>query len=230
MLLGVAYLGSSLFAIFGFKFLQNLKDKENLARITIAPADIAGNSFAPPAMAELPPWQLARFLLATVALYLPLFAPLFVSLLFSIECNQAGSLIISTLSTNLSLACAVGAVLSIFLNRLARKRIILQVIALAAVTLYALGAWSHNYMTCYATLTATAAIAGLILPDWYHHLLTHFLAAKDTILVLIYALCSIPIEQTLAVVSSLYFLKELNLLGAALTALSIILAPFALKK
>ncbi len=46
---------------------------------------------------------------------------------------------------------------------------------------------------------------------------------------LVYALCSVPIEQSLAVVSGLYFLKELNVLGAGLTVVSILLAPIVLK-
>ncbi len=250
LLLGGTYAAATALAYLGFKCLQDFKDKEDLARLAIAQQeteddDVKNSPLIAKApltlsltVAEMRPWQLARFLLATVALFLPLFAPIFITLLFSIECNQAGTLIISTLSANLSLACAVGACLSIFLNKLARKRIILQVIALVALTLYFFGAWSHNSVICYTTLTAMAAIAGLILPDWYHHLLTHlslrqlphFLAAKDTILVLIYALCTIPVEKTLAVVSSLYFLKELNLLGAGLTVVSILLAPLVLKK
>ncbi|CAN5605398.1 hypothetical protein BH11CYA1_BH11CYA1_42190 [soil metagenome] len=218
---------------FGFRSLAQFREKENLARNAIA--IVENHVQAEPA--DMRPWQLARFLGATVALYLPLFAPMFVSLLFSIQCNQAGSFMISTLSASLSLACAGGAVLSIFISRLARKRVILQVVTVASLALYLLGAWSHTWFVCYATLTAMATIAGLILPDWYHHLLTHlsqkqlphFLAAKDTVLVLVYALSSIPIEQTLAVVSGLYFLKELNVLGAGLTAVAILLAPLVLK-
>ena len=218
---------------FGFKSLARFREKEDLARNAIASVEHHILAEAE----DMPPWQLARFLAATVALYLPLFAPMFVSLLFSIQCNQAGTFMISTLSASLSLACAGGAVLSIFLSRLARKRVILQVVTLASLALYLLGAWSHTWFICYATLTAMATIAGLILPDWYHHLLTHlsqkqlphFLAAKDTVLVLVYALCSIPVEQTLAVVSGLYFLKELNVLGAGLTAVAILLAPLVLK-
>ncbi len=242
LLCGIYILATAL-AYLGFKCLQDFKDKEDLARLAIMPnsdsTDKQSDIFALTLpVSELRPWQLARFLLATVALYLPLFAPIFISLLFSIECNQAGTLIISTLSANLSLACAVGALLSVFLNKLARKRIILQVVALVALSQYFVGAWSHNSVICYTTLTAMAAIAGLILPDWYHHLLTHlslrqlphFLAAKDTVLVLVYALCTIPIEQTLAVASSLYFLKELNLLGAGLTVISILIAPLVLRK
>ncbi|MFA6212000.1 MAG: hypothetical protein WC714_21345 [Candidatus Obscuribacterales bacterium] len=218
---------------FGFKSLERFKSKEDLVRQAIASVE----NHIPSEAADMRPWQLARFLAATVALYLPLFAPMFVSILFAIECNQAGTFMISTLSASLSLACAGGAVLSIFLSRLARKRVILQVVTLASLALYLLGAWSHTWFICYATLTAMATIAGLILPDWYHHLLTHlsqrqlphFLAAKDTVLVLVYALCSVPIEQSLAVVSGLYFLKELNVLGAGLTVVSILLAPIVLK-
>lgn len=217
----------------GWKSLAAFKEREDSVRQVIASVD---NHF-PKQVVDMRPWQLARFLAATVALYLPLFAPMFVSLLFSIECNQAGTFMISNLSASLSLACAGGAVLSIFLSRLARKRVILQVVTMASLALYLLGAWSHTWFVCYATLTAMATIAGLILPDWYHHLLTHlslkqlphFLAAKDTILVLVYALCSIPIEQTLAVVSGLYFLKELNVLGAGLTVVAILLAPVVLR-
>lgn len=218
---------------YGWKSLAKFKDKEDLVRQAIASVE----HHTPSQAADMRPWQFARFLTATVALYLPLFAPMFVSLLFAIECNQAGTFMISNLSASLSLACAGGAVLSIFLSRLARKRVILQVVTLASLSLYLLGAWSHTWFICYATLTAMATIAGLILPDWYHHLLTHlsqkqlpqFLAAKDTILVLIYALCSMPIEKTLAVVSGLYFLKELNVLGAGLTAVAILLSPIVLR-
>ncbi|MFA7340665.1 MAG: hypothetical protein WC028_28025 [Candidatus Obscuribacterales bacterium] len=227
------YTVSILASFFGWKSLATYKEREDSVRQVIASVD---HQF-PSQATDMRPWQLARFLAATVALYLPLFAPMFVSLLFSIECNQAGTFMISNLSASLSLACAGGAVLSIFLSRLARKRVILQVVTMASLALYLLGAWSHTWFICYATLTAMATIAGLILPDWYHHLLTHlslkqlphFLAAKDTVLVLIYALCSMPIEQTLAVVSGLYFLKQLNVLGAGLTAVSILLAPVVLR-
>ena len=218
---------------YGWKSLATFKQREDSVRQVIASVE----HHFPSQAADMRPWQLTRFLAATVALYLPLFAPMFVSLLFAIECNQAGTFMISNLSASLSLACAGGAVLSIFLNRLARKRVILQVVTVASLALYLLGAWSHTWFICYATLTAMATIAGLILPDWYPHLLTHlspkqlphFLAAKDTILVLVYALCSVPIEQNLAVVSGLYFLKELNLLGAVLTAVAILLAPVVLR-
>ncbi len=223
------YIVGVISAHYGFKSLEEFKLRDDLARAALYLED---------EHVEMRPWQLARFLAATVALYLPLFAPLFVTLLFAIEGNQAGTQMVSSLSAALSLACAIGAALSIFLNRLARKRIILQVIAIVAVSLYVIGSLSHTWLICYSTLTAMAAIAGLILPDWYHHLLTHlsqrqlphFLAAKDTILIAVYALSTIPVEQSLAVVSGLYFLKELNLLGAVLTLVAIVIAPFVLKK
>ena len=140
---------------------------------------------------------------------------------------------LNQLCAHLSYACAFGSIFSIYLPRLARKRIILQVVAAFALALYASGTISHSYMLSYFSLAAMASIAGLLSPDWYHHLFTHinekqiqhFLAAKDTILVSIYCLICIPLAQTLTVVSSLYFLKELNLIGAVLTGCAVLTAP-----
>lgn len=181
-------------------------------------------------------WQLCRYLAATAILFLPLFAPLFASLLFALQGQQAGLLPMSQLCGNLSFACAFGAIFSIFLNRLARKRTILQVVALAALILFSSGAICRHYSLSYFSLTAMAALAGLLAPDWYHHLFTHvsekgmqrFLAGKDTLLIAAYCLISVPLAGSLATVSSLYFLKELNLVGAVLSMLAILTAPLML--
>ena len=86
------------------------------------------------------------------------------------------------------------------------------------------------------SLAMVAGLAGLILPDWYHHLLVHlhkeqvpsFLAAKDSLIMLTLISLAIPIENHLPTVSALYLLKELNLIGLILTLFSVCVTPVML--
>lgn len=232
----ILYLLASWLFIKAFEILAQIRVKEDFNREALAIAEEIDPNELLPAEHDLSWWQLARYLVATAVLFMPLFAPTFAALLFALQGQQAGSLILSQLCANLSYSCAFGSLFSIYIGRLARKRIILQVVAATALLLFSGGAIGHNFALSYGSLTAMAAIAGLLSPDWYHHLFTHvssnqiqhFLAGKDTAMVSAYCLICIPLANSLTTVSSLYFLKELNLIGAVLTLLAVLTAPLML--
>jgi hypothetical protein len=174
-----------------------------------------------------------RFLFATVALFLPLYAPLVIGIIFSIKGYLVGSLPIYELAQKLSMACALGCLLSPFLHLLATKRTTLQSVAALLILLYSAGTLTHSLALAQLTLITVAGIAGILLPDWYHHLLTHlnkkqlplFLGLKDSMLMATLVLISLPLESKLATMSSLYFMKELNLTGLILTAIAVLFTP-----
>ena len=177
-----------------------------------------------------------RFLLATVFLFLPLYAPLVISTMLAVQAGMVGNLTMADLALKLSLSCSVGCLLSPFLHHLARKRIILQSLAVFLLFFYTVGALCHHFDLAIMSLAMVAGLAGLILPDWYHHLLVHlhkeqvpsFLAAKDSLIMLTLISLAIPIENHLPTVSALYLLKELNLIGLILTLFSVCVTPVML--
>ena len=177
-----------------------------------------------------------RFLLATVFLFLPLYAQLVISTMLAVQAGMVGNLTMADLSLKLSISCAIGCLLSPFLHHLARKRIILQSMAVFLLFFYSIGALCHHFDLAIMSLAMVAGLAGLILPDWYHHLLVHlhkeqvpsFLAAKDSLIMLTLISLAIPIENHLPTVSALYLLKELNLIGLILTLFSVCVTPVML--
>ncbi|MBS1994135.1 MAG: hypothetical protein JSS83_26675 [Cyanobacteria bacterium SZAS LIN-3] len=179
-----------------------------------------------------------RLLAATVILYTPLYTPLMITLFFALLGYQAGTLTFADLAAKGCASFAVGASASIFLHHIASRRRVLQVVAAVTIVLAACGALTYSYDTGHFTLMAVTGLAGFITPDWENHLLSvlstktlaPFLAARNTIVLIAIALLSPPVERTLAAVSALYVLKELNILVLACAFLAVFLAPLLLAR
>ncbi len=179
-----------------------------------------------------------RLLAATVLLYTPLHLPLILSLFYALQGYQTGTVTFSDLAARGTLAYAVGAFGSIFLHHLASRRRVLQLVAVAAVLLSAAGGLSYSYDTSLFTVMTVTAIAGFVTPDWENHLLSvldarvmaPFFAARNTLVMLAIAILSPAVERTLAVVSALYLLKELNFIVLSTALLAILVAPLLLAR
>ncbi|MBU6455294.1 MAG: hypothetical protein KGS72_26220 [Cyanobacteria bacterium REEB67] len=179
---------------------------------------------------------LGRLLAATTILYTPLYLGLLLPLFYALQGYQVGTLTFAHLAAKGAMAFALGACASIFLHHLASRRRVLQIVAAGTVCLATAGALSYSYDISLFTLLAVQTLAGFITPDWENHLLSilplrtqgPFFAARNTLVMVFIALLSPPVERTLAAVSALYVLKELNILVLAAALFAMLLAPLLL--
>jgi|GEM_PF-700496 len=179
-----------------------------------------------------------RLLAATVILYVPLYTGLLISLFFALQGYQAGTLTFADLASKACGAFALGACASIFLHHLASRRSVLQIVAVMTIVLAAVGAFTYSFDISHLTLMAVSALAGFITPDWENHLLSvlrpnflaPFMAARNTLVMVLIALLTPPIERTLAAVSALYVLKELNILILVTALTAVFMAPLLLAR
>jgi hypothetical protein len=160
------------------------------------------------------------------------------SLFYALQGYQTGTLTFADLAAKGALALAAGACASIFLHHLASRRRVLQTMAAATILLATMGGLTYSYDISLFCLMAVTAIAGFLTPDWENHLLSvlrpeviaPFFAARNTTVLVLIALLSPTVERTLAAVSALYVLKELNILILATALLAILIAPFILAR
>jgi hypothetical protein len=181
---------------------------------------------------------ICRLLAATVLLYTPLYVSLMLTMFYALQGYQAGTQTFADLAAKGAVAFALGACASIFLHHIASRRRVLQTVAAATTLLAALGGLSYSYDISLFTLLAVTGMAGFITPDWENHLLSvlppkalgPFFAARNTIVMILIALFSPTVERTLAAVSALYVLKELNILILATALLAVLTAPLLLAR
>jgi hypothetical protein len=197
----------------------------------------AGTNLHPVARAENQT-GLGRLLAATTILYTPLYVGLIMPLFYALQGFQVGTLTFASLTAKGALAFAIGAAASLALHRLASRRRVLQLVAAATTGLSLCGALSYNYDFSMFTLMAVLALAGFITPDWENHLLSivpsqnlgPFMAARNTLVMVLIALLSPPVERTLPAVSALYVLKEFNIIILCSALVATVVAPLLLAR
>ena len=176
-----------------------------------------------------------RAAFANALLSLPAMSLLIATSLFSLEGLTSGdsSVPLSEIASKLTFSFAFGALLSpVFEVQLHERKVWLGCMLLNLSLLLA-GAMTHNLALAYFSLMLSSALTGGIVVVEETHFLRNLarhpsalvLAVRNAHLLLLVGLATIPVEKSIPVVSTLYLIKEFNLLASVFSVVAICALP-----
>nr|MBP6594566.1 hypothetical protein [Candidatus Obscuribacter sp.] len=172
---------------------------------------------------------------------LPAMCLLICTSLFAIQGLQIGqsgsiSLTLTNVACKLTVAFAIGALMAPLIEHRIEQRKLWLLASLLCLSLFAAGALAKDSALSYFSIFTATALTGSLatieesrfLQNLAPRTLGLTISLRNAHVLLLSGLIAIPIERSIPLVSSLYFLKELNVQSVVIASVSLAIAPIVI--